>query len=202
MHLTPKTTLHKVLRSQLLLASLLIVGCASTDTEKGGKSVSIPMPSAGKSRVVFVRANKEGGPIDFGVHDGDVLVGKLRDKTYFVYDCAPGHHVFSSSFGNLMILNADLSPDRIYYVHVRGQLRAWGPMWIKMDPIYPGCPGEQSWEKLPRTLGKLREYTVTSAEVEHDLKGIEKYKERMKKYESDPEANEKLLADHGQQSLL
>jgi len=180
-----------------LVSALLAAGCASTHADKSAKSASIPTPPAGKSEVVFMRPGSDGKGIDFAVRDGDRLIGKSLSSTYFAYECDPGHHVFSSSFGNLTILSAELLPDRIYYVNVRGQLRAFGPVWVKMEPLYPDCAA-MKWDKLPETLADLKETTVTSAEVEHDLKGIENYKERMKKYENDPQHNERILPEYGQ----
>jgi len=65
----------------------------------------------------------------FAVHDGERLIGRSSSATYFIYECDPGQRVFSFSFGNLDILNADLLPDRIYYVKVMAVAQAWGPAW-------------------------------------------------------------------------
>lgn len=212
MHLNSRRFLHiptrlplAVFGSPILIGGLLLAGCSSTPQDghlpPKVTSSSISMPAAGKSKVVFLRPSSDGHVVDFGIHDGDRLIGRSVSSTYFTYECDPGHHVFSSSFGNMMILKADLLPDRIYYVNVRGQLRAFGPVWVRMEPVYPGGASIQ-WEKLPRIIEDLKENRVTNAEVEHDLTGIEKYKERMRKSENDPESQASLLPEHGQAAHL
>lgn len=181
----------------LLLVTVFAAGCTSTAKTDVGKLWGFGMPPTGKSKVVFIRPSSEGKAIDFGVHDGERLIGRSLSSTYFVYECDPGQHVFSSSFGNLAILYADLLPDRIYYVNVQGQLKAFSPVWVKLDALYPGCAAIK-WEKISNILTKLKETTITSSEVEHDLTGVEKYKERMKKYENDAQPDPRILPEYGQ----
>ncbi|HWN93562.1 MAG TPA: hypothetical protein VNT99_00905 [Methylomirabilota bacterium] len=185
------------------LALTLLQGCASSGEVKvdASKRADFAVPTSGKAKVVFYRPKKEAS-IDIGVHDGEQLVAKLPGKTYCIYECDPGPHLFSGSFGNLDIVNADLLPNRIYYVKT-----ALVPQWVtaahvKMTPIHPSRAGSD-WQEMPRTLMKLEKRIVTPQEVERDRKGIEGYMQRMKVYRDKPGAVfESILPDYGQSSAL
>ena len=99
----------------LLLALVFGSGCASTTYTRGRKSgLGLDLPAPGKSKVVFVRPGQfMGDGVVFGVHDGDRLIGVVPGSSYFVYDCEPGRHLFSSSMEDIAILEADLLADRI-----------------------------------------------------------------------------------------
>ncbi len=158
------------------------------------------MPAAGKSRVVFVRPNALATAITFSVHDGEKLIGVLPYSAYFVYDCEPGHHLFSASMENVAMLEADLLADRIYYAKVSASM-GWVVAEVKMYSLHPGCAGDV-WAKLPKILPSMRETTITDEMIEKDRQGIAKYKERMDKYYAEkykPNAKrEQILAEHGQ----
>jgi hypothetical protein len=171
-----------------LLAAVILSGCASTGHQDAGTlALDLSMPAPGKSKVVFIRPKSDVNALHFGVHDGERLIGRSSASTYFVYECDAGHHVFSSSFGNVGILNAELLPDRIYYVKVMGVLQSWGPAWVKMTALYPGGNGID-WAQMPNVLAELRKSIVSNDQVEHDRTGIEGYRERMKKYQSSAES--------------
>jgi hypothetical protein len=184
----------------LLLASVFLSGCASTTITDPAKRADLGMPSPGKSKVVFIRPGKfEGGGIHFGVHDEERLIGKLLSSTYFVYECDPGHHVFSTSMENLSFLDANLLPDRIYYVKVEATMGLLIAR-AKMSALYPGCD-DIPWQKMPGLLAESSKTTITSEEVERDMKGAEGYTERLKKNENEPEPHKdanKILPEYGQ----
>jgi hypothetical protein len=187
----------------LLLVVTLGQGCASSGTSNTVKSVTseFAMPSPGKAKVIFVRSTSNGG-VDLGVHDGERLVAKLSGKTYGVYECEPGQHLFSGSFGNLYILNANLLPDRIYYVKAVLIDQMWTSAFVKMTPLYPGAAGSD-WEKMPRILTKLKKSIVTPEQAERDKKGIDRYMERLKVYRDKPGlVLESILPEYGQTTSL
>lgn len=157
------------------------------------------MPSPGKAKVVVFRPDSNGG-IDVGVHDGEQLVAKLPGKSYTVYECAPGQHLFSGSFGNLDILNANLSPERIYYVQAGMVVQMFGPAHIKLSPMKPDTA---EWRKMAQVLPRLEKRVVTPVEAERDRKGIERYMERLKFYQNKSGAVfESILPEYGQTTLL
>jgi hypothetical protein len=187
--------------SNLLLVIILAAGCAaSKETKVSSRAMpDLAMPSPGKAKVVFFRPDSNGG-IDVGVHDGEQLVAKLPGKSYTVYESAPGRHLFSGSFGNLDILNANLSPDRIYYVQARMVVQMFGPAHIKLSPM---TPDTADWQKMVQVLPKLKKRGVTPQEAEHDRKGIVQYMERLKSYQDKPGAVfESILPEYGQSTSL
>ena len=187
----------------LLIALVLAAGCASSRTSMPDKRAmpDFALPTPGKAKVVFFRPNSNGG-IDIGVHDGERLIAKLSGETYGVYECEAGQHVFSGSFGNMEILDANLLPDRIYYVEAVLAVQMWTPAWVKMTPLHPGAAGNE-WQKLPRTLADLEKSVVTPEQAERDRKGIERYMERLKVYRDKPGAVfPKILPEYGQTTSL
>ena len=108
--------MNKYLSWIALIATVFGFGCAHTEHASGHKSaLKMEMPATGKTKVVFVRPGQfAGAAITFDIHDEDRLIGTLPNKSFFEYECEPGHHIFSTSMENLTFLEADLSPDRIY----------------------------------------------------------------------------------------
>lgn len=185
----------------LLVVAVFGTGCASTAYTKGRTSaLNLELPAPGKSKVVFVRLSQSlGDAITFSVHNGDGLIGVLPSSSYFVYECEPGAHVFSSSMEDMALLEANLLPDRIYYAKVSSQLGVWISR-VNMYALYPGCAGDL-WPQLPKALAKLKETVVTPAAVADDQRGAAKYMERIEKYLSEYRAKpnrEQILPEHGQ----
>jgi hypothetical protein len=184
-----------------LAAVLFAAGCASSN--HGAQAIvplDLKMPAAGKSEVVFYRTRKSTGKwYAFRLHDDDRLIGRLVNGSCFAYECEPGRHILSSSMENFSLIDADLQPDRIYYVKVEAKMGI-NYARVGMTPVYPGCPGGL-WEKLPGALRGLPTTSVSAEDAETDQRGIAKYIERLKKYEAEPRtSNEKILPGNGQPS--
>ena len=200
----------KTIGATLLVGAALITSWSTGTPESHAPGTQAPaivaqeplksdaaVPSPGKARVIFYRP-ESGGGVDLGVHDGDRLVAKLFGHTYGAYECDPGPHVFSGSFGNMEILNATLLPDRIYYVKGRLVAQMWTSAFVELTPLHPGTPGKE-WTALPRVLSRLKKSVVTPEQAERDKKGIGHYMERLKAYQDKPGAVPKsLLPEHGQ----
>jgi len=189
----------------LLLALVMATGCASQANTGAGNHASnlrpdLAMPAPGKSKVVFLRPGHFAWAVHFGVHDGERLVGRSSSSTYFAYECDPGHHVFSASMDNLAFLNADLLPDRIYYVRVKA---VWGVniAAVKMFALYPGS-ADFNWTEIPKTLAKMAPEKVTDKAVQHDAEGSKAYMERLKKYQDEAQNGGTILPEYGQTTSL
>lgn len=181
----------------VLLPLVFGAGCASTVYTRGQKNaLNLSMPAPGKAKVVFVRPSQFlAHAMRFHVHDEDRLIGVLSSSTFFVYECDPGPHVFSSSMENMAILEADLLPDRIYYAKLSAGMGAWIAR-VNLYSLHPDCAGNL-WPEMPKILGHVEETIATPEEVAADVKGAANYMERMKKYRSQPQS-ERILPDHGQ----
>jgi len=198
-------SLSKLSKNLLLLAGLIMIGisasgCASTGATGRKEAANISMPPAGKSRVVFVRPGGMAASITFNVHDGGQLAAVMPYDAYGVYDCEPGHHLFSASMEDVAMLEANLLPDRIYYAKVSAAM-GFVIAQVNMYSLYPGCAGNY-WAKLPKVLRSLRETKVTPEYIEKDAQGITRYKERIEKYYNEKylpnPKREQILPEHGQ----
>ena len=188
--------------SGLLLATAFVNGCASTG---GSSSLNLgpdfAMPSSpGKSKVIFIRPGHFAYAVHYWVHDGKQLIGESSSSEYFAYECDPGHHVFSTSMDNLSFLDADLLPDRIYYVRVQAVMGMW-IAGVKMSALYPGCP-DINWRQMPKIVSKLEKTTINSNDMERDAKNIEGYMKRLKEYQDKSRDGGKILPEYGQTSSL
>ena len=188
----------------LLLVTVLVNGCASTASTEAGKSAlnlgpDFEMPTHGKSKVVFIRPGHFAYAIHYRLHDGERWIGESSSSEYFAYECDPGHHVFSTSMDNLTFLDADLLPDRIYYVRVEAVMGMW-VAGVKMSALYPGCR-DINWQKMPKIVSKLEKTTFTSGNVEGE-KNIEGYMKRLKEYQDKSKDGGRILPEYGQTSSL
>jgi hypothetical protein len=185
----------------VLIWAILGAGCAHTEYATGRKSaLKMEMPAPGKAKVVFVRPGQfAGAGITFAVHDETRLIGILPNKSFFEYECEPGHHIFSTSMENLTFLEADLLADHIYYAKVSASMGAWIAR-VNMYSLHPGCAGDL-WPKMPSILRSLEQTTVNPGTIEHDATGAANYAERLAKYRAEPQAKgEAILPEHGQAS--
>jgi hypothetical protein len=184
----------------LILALMFGTGCASSYTRGRNSGLGLELAAPGKSKVVFVRPGQfMGDGVDFNVHDGDRLIGVVPGSSYFVYDCEPGHHLFSASMEDIAIMEADLLADRIYYAKVSSQLGVWISR-VNMYSLHPHCAGDL-WPQLPKILADVKETIVTPAAVADDQRGAANYMKRLEKHLSEHQGNpnrEQILPEHGQ----
>jgi len=190
----------------LLMAGALISGCASTPknhttrTPKKNQALQIQMPAPGKSKVVFIRPGSFAFAFKFSVHDGEKLIGTTSANSYFVYECDPGYHLFSTSMENTSVLDANLLPDRIYYVRTAA---AMGVVFaeVNMISLHPDSAGKY-WQKLAKILPHLHETVASSEAIERDSRGADNYWIRVQKFYKDRylknPKRDQILPDYGQ----
>ena len=116
-------------RSAVLLASVLaVVGCSSRrHTEVVPPDALVTSPPPGASLVIFVRPDAWGasrmmlyvGPSDPAfLWDDAYYVGTIMDDQHIAYVTKPGLHLFSVTSEAADFVEAELLPDRTYYVLV------------------------------------------------------------------------------------
>jgi hypothetical protein len=186
----------------LLLAGLGCGGCASSTGTTGGQGASsITLPASGQAKVIFVRPSPtgRGSATTFRIHEGEVLIGILPHKSYFVYECSPGRHIFSTSYEDVALLEANLLANRIYYIEVAARV-GWVTEQVDMISIHPGSRSK-TWSRLPQILPKLRETAVSPELAAHDRTGIANYLTRIDKYYREkylPNSNrDQVLPEYG-----
>ena len=169
-------------------------GCRSSGViGHASASRNLGMPAPGKAKVVFFRSSTMGSAVVFNVHDGEKLAAVLPYKSLGVYECDPGRHMFSSTMGSVSVLDAELLPDRIYYVMVSA-----GSTFRALHPDRP----DRYWARMPAWLPQLRETVVSPEASARDRQNIANYMERVEKYHrekylTDPE-RERILPAYGQ----
>jgi hypothetical protein len=182
------------------VAGTLLLGCATTDMTGRREALQISVPAADKAKVVFFRRGSGHKYGIFTIHDSDRAVGNLSYKTYFAYECDPGHHMFSTALENVAMLDAELTAGRVYYVEVIEKV-GWVMPSVQMEPVYPGCKGNR-WKDLPKLLGEANETLLTAAEQEVHRQDAAKYMDRINKYRQEQYLKKnprpQILAEYGQ----
>jgi hypothetical protein len=211
-----QASMNSILKSigltALLVAAALMTGCnTSYDVGKmmqglhnKNSALYVGMPVAGKAKVVFVRPPDAAKNCKYNIRDCDHLIGLLEPKSYCVYECTPGYHLFNcaNEEDSITVLDANLLPDRIYYVKIVS-LGATGPS--RMYSLYPESAGNE-WIRLLKLLPALARSSVTAAEVEPDRQKSGGYQERIKKfrdehYLANPQRDQ-ILPEHGQRRAV
>jgi hypothetical protein len=148
--------------------------------------------------VVFIRPGSFGRAIGINVFDGTKVVGHCRSNSYCQYECSPGKHIFAGAKENFAFVEADLLPDRIYYIKTAASMGWWSAR-VNMWPLYPGCEGNV-WDELPGWLANVSETELTPEmevwERENREDIIGKYNEYYEPWSKMPE-RKRLLPEHG-----
>lgn len=124
--------IRPILRSSLFVAAVAacIAPAMASDkyeVHKDQKMDDSRRPAPGKALVYFVRTQVLGGAISVQLVADKKPLGWTRAHTFVVYEGDPGKHEFASISEGGALLDAELVPDRIYYVQVAihmGALRA------------------------------------------------------------------------------
>jgi hypothetical protein len=76
----------------------------------------ISPPSPGKSVVYFARTSGMGAIVNFTYCDSASLIGRFSGPGYIRYECEPGHHFFWARSENRDFVEAELAPDKVYFI--------------------------------------------------------------------------------------
>jgi hypothetical protein len=106
-----------------------------------GPAGTVVAPAAGKALVVFLRPGRYGGAVQAVLYDGDALVGISSVGTAINYQATAGKHQFMVVSEVADFLDAELAPDKTYFVLVErgmdaGRARFWQARFTlrKLDP--------------------------------------------------------------------
>jgi hypothetical protein len=142
-----------------LAVFLIVLGC-------GGKSVymvpakPVAGPSPDKALVYFMRPSGMGLAINFEIWDADHFVGLSQAKSYFVYECDPGKHLFIGLAENKVALKADLDAGKSYYVGTNIRT-GWGTARMQFTPV---TRGSELWDKVEEYKKSLNCVAAKEAE--------------------------------------
>ena len=102
----------------LLLIVVFVSGC-SLKKPYMTDQVAKFKPSEGKALVNFIRPSGYGRAAGFTIWNGDKLIGMSFGKQSFQYECDPGKHLFITWSEYKSPLEAELLPNRVYFVLLR-----------------------------------------------------------------------------------
>ncbi len=94
------------------------------------------------SKIVFYReSNFYGSALTYKVYNGDEMIGKLRNNSYFEYSCEPGTYNFKINKLNNTNLRLEVEESQTYYLRLSIRTGMWSsiPELILVDSIsaYP-----------------------------------------------------------------
>ncbi len=140
----------KYIRSAFLLF-VMVVAMTACAGSSGYMKPSEPLvkPDSGKALVYVFRPSGFGYAVDFQVWDGEKLVGVSLAKSYLQYMADPGKHIFMAVAENKSFVEADLAPNKTYYLVSRVKPGGWKAR-VGLEPVkkgsdlYANVPG---WKK-------------------------------------------------------
>jgi hypothetical protein len=106
----------------LVVLILFAVSCAPKYMIK---QEPMQKPSEGKAIVHFLRPSSVGGAVQATIWDNDKLIGFTAGKMAFQYECDPGKHLFIAWSEYKSPVEAELLPDRVYYIVLRMRMGWW-----------------------------------------------------------------------------
>lgn len=148
--------IRPILRRSLFVAALVACIAPAVASDKyeihdDQKMDDSRRPAPGKALVYFVRTQVAGAAISVQLVADRKALGWTRSKTFVVFEGDPGKHEFASISEGGALLDADLLPDRIYYVQVAihmGALRARS----HFEVIRPGSEARKEFMKRKEDL--------------------------------------------------
>ena len=147
-------------------------------------------PSEGKALVNFLRPSSTGAAVTITIWDGEKLIGMPRGKQAFQYECDPGNHLFISWSEFKSPVEAELLPDRVYYIVLRVRM-GWWRMRLHQVPINPHhelWSDALNWQKtLPNY--EFDRAVLSTIEAEHK----DKIREYLQTYETEIKGTKHVL---------
>lgn len=136
-----KSSIMLIRVALLVLAFGLLGGCAGTVKnmrEAPIDKLTRVQPEPGKALVVFMRPSGLGFAVQSSVfevrNDAPTLVGIVAAKTKVAYHTTPGKHLFMAIGETADYMEADLLPDRTYYVRVSPRMGMWKARFV-LEPV-------------------------------------------------------------------
>ena len=162
-----------------------VVLCSMLFPVRNSFAQNLATPAEGKSLVYFVRSSGTGALVNFKYFDGNTYLGKFSGLNYFILECEPGKHVFWVTSENRDFVEADLLPDKVYFIEVRPTVGAVKAA-VKLFPV--AADNQKGSAKLYKILAKKDPLALTEKDFSEEEESLEFYiRNGMKKYEADKE---------------
>ncbi|MBW2016911.1 MAG: hypothetical protein JRJ01_08735 [Deltaproteobacteria bacterium] len=144
---------------------LLAAGCAGSSPYMRQSSPPGDNPPADKARVYFMRPSGFGFAVHFQIWDRENLIGLAQAKSYFVYECDPGKHLFIGIAENKRAVEADLKAGKSYYILTQVKMGGWK---ARMGFI-PVRRNSEYWDQVERYRRDLLFTSPDRAQLERWL---------------------------------
>ena len=155
---------------------LFVVSCAPRHMIQ---QESKQKPSEGKAIVHFMRPSSLGKAQQVTIWDNDKLIGITSGKMAFQYECDPGKHLFISWSEYKSPVEAELLPDRVYYIVLRMRMGWWrGRLHqVPVNQYHELWPSVLTWQKtLPNYAPDPAAFAPVEAKAHpRIIKYIQKY---------------------------
>lgn len=151
---------------------------------------NLASPSEGKSLVYFVRSSGTGALVNFKYFDGETYLGKFSGLNYFILECEPGKHIFWVTSENRDFVEAELLPDKVYFIEVRPTIGAVYAA-VKLFPV--GMENQKATAKLYKIIGKREPLALNEKDFSGEQESLEFFiLNGMKKYQTDKEKSKAI----------
>jgi hypothetical protein len=161
---------------------LLLTACGTTSYMRDAQPK--PPPPAGEAKVIVYSHSGKHFPI-FDATEGDgKLMGFTENECYFEYLCPPGKRVFLTWGESNAFIEADLLPQKTYYI--RGYPKMG--FWSARPGFAPVTKDSEAMQKLDQVWPTLR---CRELDPEKAAEYAGKKEERLKKVQAAYEAGKK-----------
>ncbi|MCC5613074.1 hypothetical protein LC612_41975, partial [Nostoc sp. CHAB 5834] len=134
----------------------------------------------------FVRPSLMGFAINFSYFDSTKFIGRFNCPKYIRYECEPGSHLFWARSENRDFVEAEVAPDKIYFIEATPQM---GGIKAGVRLVVVNPTDQKRMGKILKLLAKKPSESFTQEQVSTDAKeledavvrGMEKYKEEKAK---------------------
>jgi hypothetical protein len=158
---------------------IFVVSCAPKHMIK---QEPLQKPSEGKALVNFLRPSSTGGAAQVTIWDNDKLIGFTAGKMAFQYECDPGKHLFIAWSEFKSPVEADLLPNRVYYIVLRIRM-GWWRARLHQVPLNPQSEMWQDALTWQKTLPNYKPDAAALAEIE--AKNHDKITEYLQNYQNE-----------------
>lgn len=169
-------------KATLLLVVLSIAAVFSAQAQD-----ELEPPAPGKSVIYIARTTPYGANFNFTYLDSATLLGRCAGPAYIRYECDPGHHVIWARAENRDYVEAELAPDKTYFILATVGV---GMVTVQVDlvPINPSKDLKEM-ERIFKLIAKQRPVKFSPAQLESDKtdlgpaieRGLSTYSEEQKK---------------------
>jgi len=128
----------------VMVSVLIMVMCCAGRSGYMAPATPTAGPAPDKALVYFMRPSGMGFKVNFQIWDSDYFVGLSQAKSYFVYECNPGIHLFIGIAENKVAIQADLAAGKSYYVGTNVRV-GWAKARMQFTPV---TRGSELWDKV------------------------------------------------------